>query len=179
MIGIVRHFKVTYKPENKWMTAKQFNNWVEEYDKAEIQIANNISNDRKWDVCYCSNQSRATRTAKVIFDGEIIITDQLREIGITAVSKSKIKLHLTIWLILARIAWFLSHKSQEESKLQTLSRAKLILDEIEQKYSETNVLIVSHGAFIKTLTKELDRRGYKGKVDIKPRNGKLYTYNKQ
>ena len=38
MIGIVRHFKVTYKPENKWMTAKQFNNWVEEYDKAEIQI---------------------------------------------------------------------------------------------------------------------------------------------
>ena len=178
MIGIVRHFKVNFITNRKWMTAKQFNDWVEQYDQAEIDSTNHFTNNIIWDVCLTSDLSRATNTAEIIFEGETVVSDQLREIGIRAVINSKIKLHINIWMILGRIAWLFSHKSQAESKSQTLQRAKKILDKIEINYPHSKVLVVSHGAFMRVLFKELKRRGYIGKLKMKPKNGELYLFDR-
>lgn len=119
MIGIVRHLKVIFKTNRKWMTAKQFNGWVEQYDQANL------------------------------------------------------------WMMFGRIAWFFSHKSQSESKSQTLQRAKIIIDKIEKNYPNSKVLVVSHGAFMKVLFKELKCRGYVGKLKMKPKNGELYLFERK
>lgn len=41
-----------------------------------------------------------------------------------------------------------------------------------------NILIVSHGFFIRELTKRLNAEGFKGKIDPAPQNGKLYLFQK-
>ncbi|WP_018758343.1 histidine phosphatase family protein [Paenibacillus terrigena] len=177
-IGLVRHFKVTYRPDSKWMTSEQFNQWVDQYNKSDITPTIHSSNDLNWGVCLSSDLSRAIKTAEIMYQGNIIRTNQLREIGIRSVIQSRIKLHYSIWLFMGRVAWYFSHKSQEESRDETLLRARYVINRLET-YEETNVLVVSHGAFMKSLSKELIRRGYKGKGFIKPRNGRLYTYERR
>lgn len=177
-IGLVRHFKVIYKPKNSWMTSDQFNQWVEDYNNSDVNPVGHIGNDPKWEVCISSDLSRASKTAEIIYQGPIIKTDWLREIGIRSVNQSRIKLHYNIWLILSRMAWFFSHKSQEESKTETILRAAQIINWIEDNYMESNVLVVSHGGIMKSLIQELFKRGYRGKGFIKPENGRLYIYEK-
>jgi len=160
------------------MTSVQFNQWVEQYNKSDICTTGYCRNDLKWDVCLCSDLSRAFETAKIIYKGNITRTDQLREIGVQSVNHSKIRLHYNIWLFLGRVAWYISHKSQKETRNETLLRARGIVNRIEENYRESSVLVVRHGAFMKILIQELKRRGYEGKGFINPANGRVYNFQK-
>jgi len=177
MIGIVRHFKVNFRSNRRWMTAKQFNQWVAEYDQADIDPSNQFTTDVSWDVCLTSDLLRASKTAELIFTGTAIPTEYLREIAIHASFNSIMKLPVNLWLVLGRIAWYFSHISQSESRVQTQQRANLFIDAIENDYPDVNVLIVTHGAFMKVMSKELKRRGYQGKVSMTPQNGELYLFH--
>lgn len=174
-IGLVRHFKVVDDTKGLWMTSQQFDRWVEHYEQCDIAIHDNIER-AKWDCCYSSDQQRAVKTAVHFYDGEIVKTALLREVNIRSITTTRLKLHRSVWLVVGRIGWLLNHSTQEEKKM-TLLRAKEIIDEIESTpYS--NVLVTSHGAFMTVLRRELRRRGYKGKYFFKPKNGKLYLFEK-
>lgn len=177
-IGLVRHFKVDYQPDNRWMTSDQFNQWVERYDHSDVCVSAFLDGDLKWDVCLCSDLYRAAKTADIIYKGPVIKTAQLREIRMSWPSQSKLRLHYYVWQMIARLAWYFSHPSQEESRRESVLRARQFIDHIEETYQQSNVLIVSHGAFMKCLTQELLRRGYKGKRFVHPKNGKLYTFTR-
>ncbi|CAM3279275.1 MULTISPECIES: histidine phosphatase family protein [Paenibacillus] len=174
-IGIVRHFKVVDDSRGRWMTSTDFNHWVEHYNQCSIQVPES-SVGLKWDICYSSDQSRAVKSAEHLFIGSIIRTDLLREIEIQACINTNVRLHRSFWLILGRIGWLLNHASQE-NKRDTLHRAKRIMDEIESNESR-NILVVTHGAFMTILKKELKRRGYKGEPFMKPENGRVYIYER-
>ncbi|GGH27160.1 histidine phosphatase family protein [Paenibacillus segetis] len=179
-IGLVRHFKVIYKPEYSWMTSDQFNQWVEDYNNSDVSPVGHIGHDPKWEICIASDLFRASKTAEIIYQGQgpIIKTERLREIGMRSINQSEIKLHYKIWIVLSRMAWFFSHKSQEEGRTDTTLRAKQIINWIEDNYMDSNVLVVSHGGIMKSLIQELFKRGYRGKGFIKPDNGRLYIYEK-
>ncbi|MBG9733310.1 histidine phosphatase family protein [Paenibacillus alvei] len=174
-IGLVRHFKVQYEPETKWMTSAEFNHWVEQYDQAEVILGDPPADNIAWSICVSSDLPRAVTTAEYIHQGGIMATNRLREIGMKAVFHTKMKLPHSFWMILARLAWSFSHPSQEEKKQDTLRRIREVTDWIEEN-CQSNVLIVCHGALMKYLHKELIRRGYKGQAFLKPQNGKLYLY---
>ncbi|EPY09264.1 phosphoglycerate mutase family protein [Paenibacillus alvei TS-15] len=176
-IGLVRHFPVQCKPEKKWMSSADFNHWVEQYDQAEVILADPPNDNTVWDLCVSSDLSRAVATAEHIYKGRIITTHRLREIGMRSVLQSNVKLPHSVWLILSRLAWLFSHPSQEETKRQTLTRVREVIDWIEAE-NQSNVLVVCHGALMKVVHKELVRRDFKGKGDWKPQNGKLYVYVK-
>lgn len=175
-IGLVRHFKVIDHTRELWMTASEFNSWVEHYDQCDLK-ENELVHPVNWERCYSSNQLRAAKTAQHIFKHELVITDLLREVSLNAVTDKNIKLHRLMWLASGRIAWMLNHVSQE-GKQDTLLRAKTIIDEIEQQ-QDRNVLLVSHGAFMRVLKAELKSRGYTGAPFLIPRNGKVYLYEKE
>ncbi|OPA73764.1 phosphoglycerate mutase [Paenibacillus selenitireducens] len=177
-IGLVRHFKVTYTAQNSWMTADQFNQWVEAYNQSDVYPSANPNKGQAWDICISSDLLRAVATAEQIYQGPVVTTDQLREIKMNAVNQSNIKLHYNLWLLMGRVAWYFSHKSQAEGRMDTQLRAQQVINRIEDNYKDANVLVVSHGAFMKELTDELIRRGYRGKGFIKPENGKLYVYSR-
>lgn len=180
IIGLVRHYPVKQIAKRKWMTASQFDEWVREYDEADIEPPTEIGHGQDWDVCYCSDLPRAARTAEILYDGPIRPTDQLREIGIRSIGWFRLKLHYGLWLLLARAAWMRTHKSQPESPAACRLRASRFVDWLEERHPESaRVLVVSHGAFMRTLSLELKRRGFRGRGFWKPANGRLYTYRRK
>ncbi|WP_019636556.1 histidine phosphatase family protein [Paenibacillus fonticola] len=90
------------------------------------------------------------------------------------------KVHLNLWLLLGRFGWLLEHRSQENKQF-TIERARTFLNMIEankHKRSHNQVLIVTHGAFMKVLRHELLHRGYIGDRFSTPRNGEIYIFEK-
>ncbi|WP_019911649.1 histidine phosphatase family protein [Paenibacillus sp. HW567] len=179
-IGLVRHFRVAAPPKRAWMSGAQFNEWVSQYEAAEIwQSAECKSSGHVWARCLCSDQSRAISTARLIYAGELLFTAKLREVRIAAVPLGGCRLPTACWLILGRIFWSFEHHSQPENRHSVIGRVKDAVDALECEQKLGNVLAVSHGAFMKLLDRELRRRGYKGKRMINPRNGQLYVYEKK
>lgn len=175
-IGLVRHYKVSCYTK-MFMTSNDFKHWLNQYDLSDI-IENKFEHGNViWHKCYSSDLSRATKTSKSIFTGEIIETQLLREVPIAPIFNTNIKIPYIFWCISARIAWLFQHKSQIENKKDTQKRANEFLDSIKIE-SNNNILIVCHGFFMNTLQKELKSRGFIGKNIKHPKNGLLYLYEK-
>lgn len=175
-IGLMRHFKVDSIPP-KFMASKDFIEWVHSYDSADI-IANEVNMPNiEWNKCYSSDLPRAVKTAQAIFRGEILITEQLREVPLAPVFGTSVKLHYMFWNVIGRIAWLFSHKSQAEGKRETQVRIREFLDSIKNEEA-LNILIVCHGFLMNFLQRELSKRGFKGSASRNIRNGKLYLFEK-
>jgi broad specificity phosphatase PhoE len=176
-IGLVRHFKVNVKPGEGGLTSSEFERAMNNYDKADV-IPNTLKiNSNDWDICYSSSLPRAVKTAKTIYSGEIITSDLLREVPILPFTKRNFVLPTFFWHMAARIAWVKNRPSQPEGKLGTEERINKFLEIINSSNHE-RILIVSHGFFMGSLFRILIKMGFKGEMDVRPRNGKLYILEK-
>lgn len=176
--GLVRHFQPisTYNC-NRFMTGIEFKEWVREYNTADINHGDLRLDRSEWQKCYASDLPRAIQTARMIYNGEIIETQILREIPIEPVFRTSLKIHFALWSILGRVAWLASHKSQTENRIQTQKRVDGFISQI-LSLEESNILIVSHGGIVWLLQKELIKHGFVGKRFTKAKNGKLYVFEK-
>lgn len=175
-LGLVRHFKVITQ-ENTLLSSVQFEEAMHKYDKAPVTKNGLKINANNWDVCYCSTLPRAITTADTIYKGKIIKSDLLKEVPISPFTMKNIKLPSVIWHIGARIAWYKSYKSQKENIHQTRERINEFY-KIIQESGYTNILIVSHGYFLRMFYEEMKKKGFTGDVDVNIQNGKLYTITK-
>lgn len=106
-IGLIRHFEV--ECPHKWMmSAKEFSEWVNLYDGSPIKIMDLIIEQGTWGKCYCSDLSRTIETAQHIYRGDITKSELIREVPISPVFNSKIKLPYIFWLLAGRVAWLCS-----------------------------------------------------------------------
>lgn len=175
-IGLVRHFKVKKGfPNNFLVTPDEVNQWVEEYDATDIEEGEVDLGGVDWKRCYASDLPRAARTAELIYSGNIIQTEKLREVRPYPFFAGKIKLPMIVWGILVKVAWMIDHKSQVERTADINKRIGAVLDEILAQ-GDDDVLIVGHAACMMFMRQELIRRGFKGKNTGTPKNGKLYIY---
>src|SRR5690606_8071856 len=111
-LGIVRHFRVIDSTGKRWLNAQEFNEWVEHYERCDIET--NYSHPlSQWDACYSSDQQRALKTAGYLFEGKVIKTKLLREIGISSVFRTSWRLPRMTWLVIGRIGCLFNHPSQE------------------------------------------------------------------
>lgn len=178
-IGLVRHFKVNCNAQT-FMTSYDFENWVLAYDTSDV-IENKFETENiKWNKCFSSDLLRAIKTSETIFEGEITKTHLLREVPLSPIYKTNLKLPHRFWCIVARIAWNFHHKSQAETRKDTQKRINEFLNSLDKEL-DTNILIVCHGFFMRIIERELKIRGFIGqnipKIPI-PKNGKLYLYKK-
>lgn len=176
-IALVRHFKVDISWKSK-MNTKDFKKWVIDYNNNDVIIDTVDLNDINYDKCYVSPLKRAVKTAQSIYNGEIIKLEELREVELSPIIDTKLKLHYNFWAMSSRLAWILSHKSQKESKKETVDRGIKALDIIEKDSSE-NILIVCHGFIMAVLSRELIKRGYKGNKINKVKNGEVFVFIKE
>jgi len=103
----------------------------------------------------------------------------LREVPLSPIYKTNLKLPHRFWCIVARIAWSFQHKSQAETKKDTQKRINEFLHSLDKKL-DSNMLIVCHAFFMIILERELKRRGFRRQnISISiPKNGTLYLYKK-
>lgn len=177
-IGLVRHFKVISPHSDKKLSSKEFNDRMDGYDIYPVKPNHLEINNAEWDVCFASTLSRARTTAETIFEGKIIHTPLIVEVPLSSFIKTDKKLHYMVWQIIGRFAWFFSHKSQKENISQTFARINQFLDLINNSEHQ-NILIVSHGFFMKALVHKLKKNGFEGHLDFSPQNGKLYTFHRK
>jgi broad specificity phosphatase PhoE len=177
-IGLVRHLKVKLGyPYRTLLTPDELGRWFDDYDASDIEDGEVDLGSVEWKRCFTSDLSRAENTAVQIYNGKIIKTKQLREIRAYPIFKKNIRLPFLVWAVLVRVAWLLNHKSQLDSITDVKKRIEAFIDEILLQ-SEEDVLIVSHGALMIYMRKELLKRGFKGPKFTSPANGKLYIYEK-
>jgi broad specificity phosphatase PhoE len=177
-IGMVRHFKVKRGyPTEKWITPSEFDQWLREYEESDVEETDVDLGGIKWNTCYSSTVRRAEYTAGKIYRGDLIRTDDLREIPVYPFFKRDIKIPMILYPLCIRTAWFFNHKSQLERRTDVEMRVSKIVDRILEENKE-NALIVSHGGLMMFMRKELIRRGFKGPRLGRPENAKLYLFEK-
>lgn len=131
----------------------------------------------KIDLCICSPLKRAKQTAEILVGDqvEIIYDDLLFERGFGDYEGKKIIFDL----IAPQWDYKLNDSSHNIESIQDcLARAKKFLDKIKKEYPNKNILIVSHGSFIKTL--HFNLVGYDENTDFlsfNPKNTTLYEYD--
>lgn len=176
-IGLIRHFKVNYPPQKIFMNSDDFKRSMDDYDSSPV-ISKEINVDpNDWDICYTSTMSRAITTAKAFYPGKIVLTEDIREVQMYPRFKSNLKFLSIFWGIMARISWRRSHPSQVESFHYTKERIDSFYDTVNSR-NEENILVVTHGFFMRLLAEKLKKEGFKGKYDPIPKNGVLYIFEK-
>jgi broad specificity phosphatase PhoE len=150
---------------------------MQKYDVALVKPNGLKINSDDWEICYCSTLPRAITTAESIYKGKIIKTDLIIEVPISPFTKRNIKLPSFIWHIGARIAWYKSFKSQIEDIDKTRERINKFYNLIVESDFD-NILIVSHGYFLRMFYEEMKKKEFSGDIDVNIQNGKLYKIAK-
>ncbi|WP_164462217.1 phosphoglycerate mutase family protein [Bacillus sp. FJAT-42376] len=174
-ITIVRHYRVDC-PYKKMMTPEEFRSWCVQYDTSSISKILQAAEDSDWDACYSSDLVRASQTAEHLY-GVPVITPLLREIPIAPFTDIKGKLPFHVWMMMGRLSWLFSLPSQSETRKQTAERANQWISEAEV-LGFRHILAVSHGFYIRVLTGQLVKRGYKGRKAGRAKNGEQLVFEK-
>ncbi|ESU33739.1 hypothetical protein G3A_04515 [Bacillus sp. 17376] len=175
-IGLLRHFKVSLGYPKKLVTSQELLIWQQEYNESRIEEVDIDHQGQKWTKCYSSDLERAKITASRAFEGNIILFEDLREMSLYPVMHTEMRLPLWLHVTLIRLAWFLGHKSQKESKKEVISRINRVLD--EALVQGEDILIVGHGGIMMFMRKELLKRGFSGPKFNRPENAKVYIFEK-
>jgi len=148
------------------------------YDAGDVEPVEIKIKAEDYPVCFVSSMKRAIETAKMVYTGSFIITDDLVEVKNGFSFIQKIKLPLLLRNAAGRIAWFLNSKSIPETKQQSKARAKKFISML-LNFTHENTLLVTHGFFIHCLKHELRKNGFKGRVPLYPKNARLYIFEKK
>lgn len=174
-IGLIRHYKVLkdFPKEKRLYSAEEVKQWFAEYDVAEIEYRKDPPKTTEWKACYSSPMSRAIKTARHLYDRDIIELEELREIA-APVFSTRLKLPFTVWAFFIRFSNLFNKQTRAEIK-QTKKKINYVLDEI-LKSNKEDVLIVSHAALMFYIRKELLKRGFTGPKFTIAKNGELYEF---
>ncbi|MFC7373494.1 histidine phosphatase family protein [Fictibacillus iocasae] len=175
-IGLVRHFEVKRGYPAQRVSSDELLRWVDEYD-ASCVIENEVHlRGVNWKRCFASDLSRAEYTANKVFQGDVVLMEELREIRMLPLFETKQKLPFALHLFFIRGAWYFNHPSQPESRIQVMVRIRRALEKILK--SDEDVLIVGHGGIMMFMRKELLKLGFAGPRIGKPKNGEVYVFER-
>ncbi|MDF2772798.1 MAG: phosphoglycerate mutase [Geminicoccaceae bacterium] len=176
-IGLARHFLVAHR-RSEPLDADGFSKWIAWYDAAEGEIIDVRAGTERWDRCYCSDLRRACVTAERLYPGPVERTPLLREVPFAPIFRGKLRLPLYLWQSMARAGWLMG-VTQPEGRRHTIARVSEFLDHVCTKHDGDNVLVVGHGFLMQMLARDLRRRGFRGRVPIRPRGGTIYVFEKR
>ncbi|MEY8351279.1 histidine phosphatase family protein [Bacillus cereus] len=151
-LGIIRHGSTHWNKEGR---AQGNSNIPLDQDGFSVahKLAERLATEN-WGIIYSSDLLRAKQTAEAIGKSieniEIYLDPRLREAGGGEIEGTTEKERISKWGENWR-----NLNLGIESADSVLARALPFIEEITYKYPNKNILIVSHGAFIKHLLKEL------------------------
>lgn len=144
---------------------------------AQAKVLKDKINVNLIDICYVSPLNRTIETAKIITNNklDLIIDDRIVERGFGTLEGKPFNYDATAK------SWDYELNYDEydiEAIKEVLKRAKYFLDYLNKTYDNKNILIISHGAFIKALYFNIV--GYNSKTDFLsffPKNGEVLEFD--
>jgi len=176
-IGLIRHGKVQHR-DPFLTTAEEFEASRKKYYEASIETFKLTISPEAFPVCYVSSLKRTQDTAKIIYTGNFITTPELIEIPNRAFFLVHVRIPTFIRSAGGRIAWFINSKKVPETRKDSNERAAKFLDSM-LKETDKDVLLVTHGFFMKSLSHELKKRNFKGHLPFSVPNVKLYVFERK
>ncbi|WP_242927504.1 phosphoglycerate mutase family protein [Pontibacter vulgaris] len=166
-IILIRHARPEVSRKGLF-SASAARQYTSDYDAASVEqfvLSHEAIPYKEIKKVHCSTLIRSQLTAKAIFgpDTNLVIDHTFREFERRVFSLPLLKLPISLWLLAARIAWFLGFNSSGiETFRQARQRAKaaaaLLVNDAEQ--NQTAVL-VAHGLLNFFIRKALQRMGWK------------------
>jgi broad specificity phosphatase PhoE len=175
-IGLIRHFPVKLDFPSGWRTSAELMAWLEEYDRADVNIIKPDLGGIAWQKCISSDLPRAYTTATTIFSGPVERTPLLREIRFARFQTGQLRLPVWLWKRILEIAWLTGHRTQRPNRDELLERVRKVADRLEE--ADTDTLVASHAGIMAYLSAELRRRGLKGPRLKIARHATVHVYSR-
>jgi broad specificity phosphatase PhoE len=165
-IFLIRHAKPEVSSTG-WFNVEAARKFISAYDAAEVEkfvLEHEVIPYKEIDQVFCSTLIRSQLTAKAIF-GENInlrIDKVFREFERRIFSLPFISLPIKLWLLLARLLWFLGLNNEGiETYKEARKRAKecAVTLAIDAKANKTTVL-VAHGLLNNFISRDLQNMGW-------------------
>lgn len=169
-IYLIRHASVDLKKPG-WGTSKMSAEYKAAYNLAKIEAFNPdevlqmIANYEYSNTVFCSPQSRALETARILFDDhvKVIIKRELAELDYPIVQVPFLQLPVKSWLFISRITWMAGINRGEipgykkrQDELDSFSN-----DLIKTAHRDGLSIVIAHGMVNHELVKILIDRGWK------------------
>lgn len=156
---IIRHGPVAYAWERKY-SSSEFDKACTQYDKTPIMRMSYdipVLNSKQ---VYVSTLPRSRDTAIEIFGNkDFICTELANEVPLGSSFNCKMRLPLWFWNITGRVQWLLNANRQAESRKETKSRVRKFIELLNDDGCDG--VVVTHGFYMHTLVKEMQKSGYK------------------
>jgi len=175
-IGLLRHFSVDHPFPSGWRTAAELAQWRENYEQAATPVGTAELGGVDWKACLASDLPRARITARAIFRGGIHETELLREARFAEFRTGRLRLPVTAWEKLLRLAWMTGHSSQRACRDAFRAQVSAAADRVAAM--ECDTLVVSHMGVMIQLGAELCRRGFSGPRLRAVRHAFAYVYER-
>jgi len=158
------------------MTEPELVAWRQRYDVAEVVPGKFELGGIPWASCISSDLSRAAATAAHVFSGPISYTALLREPGLGRLKMGGLRLPVTVWKWIFRMAWAIGHSSQMAPRSEFRSRVSAVADQLDERTEDT--LVVCHAVMMLFLSEELKRRGFTGPKLGVAKHAVTYVYER-
>ncbi|MBO1539928.1 histidine phosphatase family protein [Pseudomonas sp. OA65] len=174
VIYLIRHATplIDYKPCNARSAKLRLDEYNQTSSIDEAEIAAFLSQPDVSQLLLASEASimsspvnRAYATACRLFDmGRIQQDARLREFDLRLSSIPVLKMGLRHWFALHRILWLLGISLGAVSRKAEHQRALGVADELYANEAGKTTIIVSHGMFLRTVRKTLQKRGMQARL---------------
>jgi broad specificity phosphatase PhoE len=169
-IYLIRHAPVDLKKPG-WGTSKLALEYKAAYNLARIEVFNpddvlqRIEDYERLNIVFCSPQSRALETARILFDDQVtlIIKNELVELDYPIVHVPFFQLPMKVWQFISRITWMtginrgeISSYKKRQDELCSFSD-----DLIKTAHRDGLSIVIAHGMVNHELIKILNNRGWK------------------
>jgi broad specificity phosphatase PhoE len=165
-IFLIRHAKPLVSSKG-FVNATYARQYISDYDAADVEefvLTHEAIPYKEIKKVHCSTLVRSQLTAKAIFgdDVQLVIDANFREFERRIFSLPFIHLPIKLWLIGARILWFLGFNSSgietfKQARQRASAAAKQLANEANQ---ETIAVLVAHGLLNFFIRRELKRLGW-------------------
>jgi broad specificity phosphatase PhoE len=165
-IFLIRHARPDVSKKGLF-SQEAANNYISDYDAAAVEefvLEQETIPFKEIDKVYCSTLPRSQLTAKAIF-GESVqlkIDSVFREFERRIFSLPLLKLPIKLWLVSARILWFLGFNNKDietfkEAKQRARSCAETLVSDATVHHT---TVLVAHGLLNNFIRKELESMGW-------------------
>ncbi len=172
-IILVRHYKVDIH-HKRWVSSQEYTEDCQNYNVCPVidQKPPQLPDYK----LYSSYMSRAKETAKLVTGKDTEVLDGVYEVTFNGFLRNKVKMPFCLWETIARIQWFFNSSKQKESLNSTKERTRKACEYLIKK--NENCIVFMHSIAIKVMSRELIKKGFKGKRVYYIKNGEAVIYEK-